>query len=104
MQNTTFTGNAIAIQPERIGFSILDSSIIKGYKKRGLDVTNFVHHPDNIDDFEQCVDDSIAFPVKVVFCISSSLMKRRPSLFTIRFGCINVAGIQSGPISEFGRM
>lgn len=60
MQNTTFTGNAIAIQPERIGFSILDSSIIKGYKKRGLDVTNFVHHPDNIDDFEQCVDDSIA--------------------------------------------
>jgi len=60
MQNTTFTGNAIAIQPGRIGYAILDSSIVKGYKKRGLDVTNFVHHPENIDDFEQAVDDSIA--------------------------------------------
>ncbi len=60
MQNTTFTGNAISVQPGRIGYSIIDSSILKGYKKRGLDVTNFVHHPENIDDFEQAVDDSIA--------------------------------------------
>lgn len=60
MQNTTFTGNAIAIQQGKVGYSILDSSILKGYKKRGLDVTNFVHHPENIDDFEQAVDDSIA--------------------------------------------
>jgi fumarate reductase flavoprotein subunit len=60
MQNTTFTGNAIAIQPERIGYSILDASIIKGYKKRGVDVTNFVHHVDNIDDFEDVVADSLA--------------------------------------------
>lgn len=60
MQNTTFTGNAIAIQPGRVGYSIIDSSILKGYKKRGLDVTNFVHHPENIDDFEQAVEDSIA--------------------------------------------
>ncbi len=60
MQNTTFTGNAISVQPGRIGYSIIDSSIIKGYKKRGLDVTNFVHHPENIDDFEQAVEDSIA--------------------------------------------
>lgn len=60
MQNTTFTGNAISVQPGRIGYSIIDSFILKGYKKRGLDVTNFVHHPENIDDFEQAVDDSIA--------------------------------------------
>lgn len=60
MQNTTFTGNAISVQPGRIGYSIIDSSILKGYKKRGLDVTNFVHHPENIDDFEQAVEDSIA--------------------------------------------
>jgi fumarate reductase flavoprotein subunit len=60
MQNTTFTGNAIAIQPGRVGYAILDSSIIKGYKKRGVDVTNFVHHVDNIDDFEDVVADSIA--------------------------------------------
>lgn len=62
MQNTTFTGNAISIQPGCVGYSIIDSSIVKGYKKRGLDVANFVHHPDNIDDFEQAVDDIIADP------------------------------------------
>ena len=60
MQNTTFTGNAIAIQPGRVGYTILDSSILKGYKKRGVDVTNFVHHVDNIDDFEDVVADSVA--------------------------------------------
>jgi len=60
MQNTTFTGNAIAIQPGRVGYAILDSSIVKGYKKRGVDVTNFVHHVDNIDDFDDVVADSIA--------------------------------------------
>ncbi|MDO5331940.1 MAG: FAD-dependent oxidoreductase [Bacillota bacterium] len=62
MQNTTFTGNAITIQKGAIGFSILDQAIVNGYKKRGLDVTNFVHHPESIDDFEQCVDDIIADP------------------------------------------
>lgn len=60
MQNTTFTGNAIACQKGRVGYSILDSSILKGYKKRGLNVTNFVHHPDDISHFEQCVNDSIS--------------------------------------------
>lgn len=62
MQNTTFCGNAISIQKGAIAYSIVDSSIVKGYKKRGLDVTNFVHHPDNIDDFEQAVDDIVADP------------------------------------------
>ena len=60
MQNTTFTGNAIKIQREAKGYAILDSSIIKYYRKKGLDVTNFVHHVSDIDDFEQAVDDSIA--------------------------------------------
>ncbi len=60
MQNTTFTGNAVACQRGKVGYSILDTSILKGYKRNGLDVTNFVHHPESIDDFEQCVDDSIA--------------------------------------------
>lgn len=60
MQNTTFTGNAIAIQPGRVGYAILDAAILRGYQKRGLDVMNFVHHPENIDDFEQAVEASIA--------------------------------------------
>ncbi|MCF0229191.1 MAG: FAD-dependent oxidoreductase [Parasporobacterium sp.] len=57
MQNTTFTGNAIQIQKGAIGYSILDQKIVNGYKKKGLDVVNFVHHVSNIDDFEQaCID------------------------------------------------
>ena len=62
MQNTTFTGNAIQIQKDAVGFSILDQKIVNGYKKKGLDVVNFVHHVDNIDDFEQACDDIIADP------------------------------------------
>jgi fumarate reductase flavoprotein subunit len=60
MQNTTFTGNAITCQKGKVGYSIFDTSILKGYKRNGLDVTNFVHHPESIDDFEQCVEDAIA--------------------------------------------
>lgn len=47
MQNTTFTGNAINIQKGSRAFSILDSSILCGYKKNGSDVVNFVHHPES---------------------------------------------------------
>jgi fumarate reductase flavoprotein subunit len=62
MQNTTFTGNAIQIQKDAVGFSIIDQSIINYYKKKGLDVVNFVHHVDNIDDFEQACEDIINDP------------------------------------------
>ena len=55
MQNNTFTGNAINIQKGRVGYSILDSSILRGYKKNGPDVVNFVHHPDSVADFDDAV-------------------------------------------------
>ena len=60
MQNTTFTGNAINIQKGSVGYSIFDSSILKGYKKRGLDVVNFVHHPENLDEFDEVLEAQIA--------------------------------------------
>ncbi len=60
MQNTTFTGNAINIQKGSVGYSIFDSAILKGYKKRGLDVVNFVHHPENLDEFDAVLDEQIA--------------------------------------------
>lgn len=60
MQNTTFTGNAINIQKGSVGYTIFDSSILKGYKKKGLDVTNFVHHPENLDEFDAVLDEQIA--------------------------------------------
>ena len=60
MQNNTFTGNAINIQRGRAGYSILDSSILRGYKKKGPDVVNFVHHPDSVSDFDDVVTQYIA--------------------------------------------
>jgi len=60
MQNTTFTGNAINIQKGSVGYVLFDSAILKGYKKRGVDVTNFVHHPDNLDEFDEVLEAQIA--------------------------------------------
>jgi len=55
MQNNTFTGNAISIQRGKAGYSILDSSILRGYKRNGPDVVNFVHHPETVSDFDDVV-------------------------------------------------
>ena len=55
MQNNTFTGNAINIQRGKAGYSILDASILRRYKRNGPDVVNFVHHPDSVDDFDEVV-------------------------------------------------
>ena len=55
MQNSTFTGNAINIQKGKVGYSIMDSAILRGYKKNGPDVVNFVFHVDSVDDFDETV-------------------------------------------------
>lgn len=59
MQNTTFTGNAISFQKGAVGYAILDAKIAKGYMKKGVDVVNFVHHPQDVSDFAQAVDEAI---------------------------------------------
>lgn len=59
MQNNTFTGNAISFQKGAVGYSILDSKIAKGYMKKGVDVVNFVHHPESVADFAEAVDNAI---------------------------------------------
>ena len=60
MQNTTFTGNAISFQKDAIGFSIIDSKIAKYYMKKGVDVANFVHHPDDVSDLLDAIEASLA--------------------------------------------
>ncbi len=60
MQNTTFTGNAVAIQKGYAAYSILDSRILRGYIKNGPDVVNFVHHPETVEDFDEVVEGYIA--------------------------------------------
>lgn len=59
MQNTTFTGNAISFQKGAVGYSIIDSKIAKGYMRKGVDVVNFVHHPEDVSDFMDVFDESL---------------------------------------------
>lgn len=58
-QNNTFCGNAIATQKDKVGIAILDSTILKGYIKNGVDVVNFVHHAHDVSDFDSVVEDGI---------------------------------------------
>ena len=43
MGNTTFTGNAIALQPGNYAYAIMDGAILKHYKKNGPDIFDIVH-------------------------------------------------------------
>lgn len=51
--NTTFTGNALATQPGKIGFAIFDAKLLKRYKKKGPDIISHVHPHDLYDHFEE---------------------------------------------------
>ena len=43
MGNTTYTGNALALQPGNYGYCIMDAKILKNYKKNGPDIFDIVH-------------------------------------------------------------
>lgn len=45
MENTTFTGNAIGLQPGRYAYCIMDEGIKKLYMRNGLDMIDIVHSP-----------------------------------------------------------
>ncbi len=51
--NTTFTGNAITVQPGRVAYSIFDSKLLKKYKKKGPDIISHVHPHDLFDHFDE---------------------------------------------------
>lgn len=53
MNNTTYTGNAISIQRERSGFTIIDDSILDTYRKAGLDYITKHHNIKAIDKWEK---------------------------------------------------
>ncbi len=52
MGNTTFTGNALALQPGNYAFCIMDGSILKQYKRNGPDIFDIVHPADAFLAFE----------------------------------------------------
>jgi len=53
MNNTVFTGNSIARQRQRTAFTIIDDSILKTYKKTGLDYITFHHNIKTVDKWEK---------------------------------------------------
>ena len=51
--NTTFTGNAISAQPGSAAYIIMDSKLLKKYKKKGPDIVSHVHPHDLYDHFDE---------------------------------------------------
>ncbi len=53
MQNTTFTGNCITRQTDKIGFTIISDEILDDYRKKGgLDYITFHHNIKNVDKWD----------------------------------------------------
>ncbi|MDF2789513.1 MAG: fumarate reductase/succinate dehydrogenase flavoprotein domain protein [Neobacillus sp.] len=53
MENTTFTGNAISLQPGRYAYCIMDEGIKKQYMRNGLDMIDMVHPATIIHGFDE---------------------------------------------------
>ncbi|MBQ2782886.1 MAG: FAD-dependent oxidoreductase [Oscillospiraceae bacterium] len=65
--NSTFTGNAIKRQPGSVGISILDSAMVKKYKKHGPAFVDHVHGFACFANFENDVDTAIANGYQYVY-------------------------------------
>ena len=61
MENTTFGGNAIAMQPGRIAYGIIDGSIAKYFKKNGFSHVSLVEPETVIDSFDDAVEDALDY-------------------------------------------
>lgn len=61
IQNTTYTGNALAIQPNNTGYMILDENIIHGYLEEGVDFESNVYQWEDLstifDTVERLMDE-----------------------------------------------
>lgn len=53
LENTTFAGNAIALQPGRYAYCIMDEAIKKHYLRNGLDMVDMVHPASIIHAFDK---------------------------------------------------
>lgn len=50
--NTTYAGNALALQPGNYAYCIMDEGILKQYKKNGPDIVDIVHPAEAFLNFE----------------------------------------------------
>ena len=60
MGNTTYTGNAIWLQPGNYAYSIMDGNIVKYYRKNGPDILDIVHPEDCFDHFAEEAERAVA--------------------------------------------
>ena len=51
MQNATFLSNAVSHQKGKVAFSIVDTTIVHGYIRDGVDVTSLVRADPDVSDF-----------------------------------------------------
>ena len=51
MQNSTFLNNVVSHQRGKVAFSIVDSTIVHGYVRNGVDVTSLVRTNPDVSDF-----------------------------------------------------
>ncbi|MDR1765422.1 MAG: FAD-dependent oxidoreductase [Lachnospiraceae bacterium] len=52
MNNTVYTGNAISRQRKKVAYTIIDDSILDGYRAKGLDYITFHHNVKTVDKWE----------------------------------------------------
>lgn len=55
MQNTTFLSNAVSHQKDRVGISIIDSSIARYYMRNGVDNVSMVRPDPDVSDFADAI-------------------------------------------------
>ncbi len=53
MNNTVFTGNSVALQRERVAFTLVDDSIIEKYRETGLDYVTVHHNIKSVDKWDK---------------------------------------------------
>ena len=59
MGNTTFTGNAINLQPGKCAYCIMDRNLIKSYAKNGPDIFDIVHPEECFFEFEAAAKEAL---------------------------------------------
>lgn len=69
--NTTFTSNALALQKDSVGFSILDDSIVDDYRRNGLPNVNLVEPNADARDYYDDVDEALRVNDPGFFCADS---------------------------------
>jgi len=59
MNNGTFLGNAIGLQPGRYAYVLFDGGIIRHYKRNGVDCVSLVHPDSRLDGFDSAAEQAL---------------------------------------------